>query len=595
MKKFSVLIFTITSLLFTPLFFCNAIPPVDDTSTTPEVLLSSSSVGSSNIDLVLSGLTSDFSSAGVIKIINDSNTSVVVKTINTTGNGTYIVKGLNSNTSYIAYFYLGSSVRSTVNYKFTTLKTGKVSVLSNDDITAYSIKLQVEIPKGSAYLLQIYKANSSTPLKFINNTSGSTGVNIETFNELLPNTSYKVSLFNKADNTLLSEYPFITKSVIGKLFLISPADITPYSIKLQVEIPKDSIYFLQIYKANSNTPLKFINNTSSSTGINTETFSDLIPNTSYKVSLFNKADNIVLSEYPFITKTASSPTLNTYNITKNSVGLEFNNLIPNKTFPIFIINQDDETITNIEGEITSDNTGYATKEFSGLVKDSKYIAEVDLKKITDGGNYTLSVNFKTLSEGLNFDKLDKKIEESRALYGNAKEGKKIGQYQVGSISELTKETERIVKLSLDYTVYSTKVQADVDLLVKQLSDAITLFESKKVTTSSGSSISLSSKAGGLVPDCPDKGCGWGELMVLVNNVIKFLLFTIATPLVALILVYAGWLYLSSGGSSENIVKAKKILLNVVVGYVIGLAAWLIVRTIVTSLGVDPALLENYLN
>ena len=138
-------------------------------------------------------------------------------------------------------------------------------------------------------------------------------------------------------------------------------------------------------------------------------------------------------------------------------------------------------------------------------------------------------------------------------------------------------------------------QEEVDIANTKLQDAITLFESKKVTTSSGSSISLSSVAGGLVPKCPDKGCGWDELMILVNNVIKFLLFTIATPLVALILVYAGWLYLSSGGNSENISKAKKILLNVVVGYVIGLAAWLIVRTIVTSLGVDPKLLNGYLN
>ena len=130
-----------------------------------------------------------------------------------------------------------------------------------------------------------------------------------------------------------------------------------------------------------------------------------------------------------------------------------------------------------------------------------------------------------------------------------------------------------------------------------LQDAIVAFNGAVVggSTTKGSNISLASDAGGLVPKCPDSGCGWKELMVLVNNVIKFLLFTVATPLVALIIAYAGWLYLSSGGSEENITKAKKILLNVVVGYIIGLAAWLIVRTIVLSIGVDPTMLNGYLN
>ena len=78
-------------------------------------------------------------------------------------------------------------------------------------------------------------------------------------------------------------------------------------------------------------------------------------------------------------------------------------------------------------------------------------------------------------------------------------------------------------------------------------------------------------------------------MILINNIIKFLLFTIATPLAALVICYAGWLFLSSGGNSGKITTAKKILLNVIIGYIIGLAAWLIVNTIVKSLGVDPSI------
>ena len=102
------------------------------------------------------------------------------------------------------------------------------------------------------------------------------------------------------------------------------------------------------------------------------------------------------------------------------------------------------------------------------------------------------------------------------------------------------------------------------------------------TTTTDSLVDASSKGGGLVPDCPAEGCGFDHLMKLINNVIKFLLFTIATPLAALIFVYAGFMLLTSGGSSEKMTTAKKILTNLIIGYVIALAAWLVINTILTS-------------
>ena len=48
-------------------------------------------------------------------------------------------------------------------------------------------------------------------------------------------------------------------------------------------------------------------------------------------------------------------------------------------------------------------------------------------------------------------------------------------------------------------------------------------------------------------------------------------------------MYTGYLYLTAGGSAGQTEKAKHILFNVVVGYIIALAAWLIINTIVTSL------------
>ena len=97
---------------------------------------------------------------------------------------------------------------------------------------------------------------------------------------------------------------------------------------------------------------------------------------------------------------------------------------------------------------------------------------------------------------------------------------------------------------------------------------------------------------GLVPDCGATGsCNFNDLMTLINTVIHFVLVDLATPLFALIIIYTAWLYLSSGGSSENVTKAKKIFKNALIGYVIALAAWLIVTTILKTLGfVGPSFL-----
>jgi len=100
----------------------------------------------------------------------------------------------------------------------------------------------------------------------------------------------------------------------------------------------------------------------------------------------------------------------------------------------------------------------------------------------------------------------------------------------------------------------------------------------------GDPIVPSCNTGNLVNGAYANPCNFNFLMTLINNIITFLLFVIATPLAALCFVYAGFLMIFSGGSSEKVTKAKAIIKNVVIGYVIGLAAWLIVNTILKTLG-----------
>ncbi|MDE2031286.1 MAG: hypothetical protein KGI58_03465 [Patescibacteria group bacterium] len=97
-------------------------------------------------------------------------------------------------------------------------------------------------------------------------------------------------------------------------------------------------------------------------------------------------------------------------------------------------------------------------------------------------------------------------------------------------------------------------------------------------------VTSTTNSDGTITKSINNPCDFTYLMTLANNVINFLLFIVATPLVAMILCYAGFLLLTSGGSSENVTKAKHIIMNVVIGYIIALAAWLIIHTILSALG-----------
>ena len=91
----------------------------------------------------------------------------------------------------------------------------------------------------------------------------------------------------------------------------------------------------------------------------------------------------------------------------------------------------------------------------------------------------------------------------------------------------------------------------------------------------------------LVQACSDSGCGWNDLMSLVNRVVKFILFDLAVPIAAIMFVYAGVLLVTAGGS-EGKTKAKGIFTNAVIGLALAAGAWLIVSTILSILGYQGA-------
>ena len=84
-------------------------------------------------------------------------------------------------------------------------------------------------------------------------------------------------------------------------------------------------------------------------------------------------------------------------------------------------------------------------------------------------------------------------------------------------------------------------------------------------------------------------CNFGKLLDLVNNVITFILVYMAVPIAAIMFAYAGFLLVTAGGEAAGArTKAKSIFTNAVIGLILAIACWLIVKLILHILGWDGA-------
>src|SRR4051812_32940083 len=102
------------------------------------------------------------------------------------------------------------------------------------------------------------------------------------------------------------------------------------------------------------------------------------------------------------------------------------------------------------------------------------------------------------------------------------------------------------------------------------------------------------QAGNLIvcdPTDPTKGaCDYVALIRLVNVIINDLVI-ISTILATAGFIWAGFKLLMSGGDTGAMTASKKMLTNILRGYLIILVAWLVVYTIVNTLaGSDYSIL-----
>lgn len=111
------------------------------------------------------------------------------------------------------------------------------------------------------------------------------------------------------------------------------------------------------------------------------------------------------------------------------------------------------------------------------------------------------------------------------------------------------------------------------------------------------------KMSGMVPVCNTKigqdgsfsdPCGFDYFMTMLNYIIDWSVKFLITPIFAMLFIYAGFLYIGSSENAANKNKAKKILKNSLLGYLLILCSWLIVDTILKGLGfTGESFLTNY--
>ena len=91
-----------------------------------------------------------------------------------------------------------------------------------------------------------------------------------------------------------------------------------------------------------------------------------------------------------------------------------------------------------------------------------------------------------------------------------------------------------------------------------------------------------------------KGCGWADLIILANNIVRFLVFFSAI-LATMAFCYAGFLYITAFGESGKIEQAHTIFKSTLIGVFFVLCGWLIVATILKVLIGDASNDETGIN
>jgi hypothetical protein len=83
-------------------------------------------------------------------------------------------------------------------------------------------------------------------------------------------------------------------------------------------------------------------------------------------------------------------------------------------------------------------------------------------------------------------------------------------------------------------------------------------------------------------------CTFSDILKTINNFITFLITTLFVPTLVIIFMAAGVKYILAQGNAAKIANLKKILINIIIGVLLILCSWLIVKVLLTILVKDDA-------
>ncbi len=88
--------------------------------------------------------------------------------------------------------------------------------------------------------------------------------------------------------------------------------------------------------------------------------------------------------------------------------------------------------------------------------------------------------------------------------------------------------------------------------------------------------------------CTNK-CDLGSVFELANKVIGFLIKVVLFPVSIFLFIYAGFKYITAQGNSAKKANIKKMIGNLILGIVLILCAWVIVKTVLVVVGYEDNL------
>jgi hypothetical protein len=88
-------------------------------------------------------------------------------------------------------------------------------------------------------------------------------------------------------------------------------------------------------------------------------------------------------------------------------------------------------------------------------------------------------------------------------------------------------------------------------------------------------------------------CGFSDVFGMLNRLISFLIMFIVPSIATIIIIYAGFLLLTSGGEAEARTKAKTLIGQVLIGVILITGAWVVIKTILIGLGYDTTIFPTF--